>query len=108
MSLVAARVPPEPSNPPKVDTDDEYDEDEASGDEDDAGSLVDFIEEDKSGDEEDDASSTSSEPPQTKEEAIRRDLDGISALGALEELYLSFNDVADCGALARAAASRRF
>jgi Leucine-rich repeat (LRR) protein len=29
-----------------------------------------------------------------------RDLDGVSALEALEELYLAFNDVEDCAALA--------
>ena len=62
--------------------DDDDDDDESEG-EDEAGSLVDFIVDDEGeeGDDEaqsDDGSEACSEPPATKEEAIRRDLDGIS------------------------------
>lgn len=55
-------------------------EDVRSVDESDAGSLVDFVvdDEDEEEDDDDDASSVESEPPATKEEAIARDLDGIS------------------------------
>ena len=52
---------------------------ESEGEEsDDAGSLVDFVVEDD-GEECDDGSSVASEAPATREEALARDLDGISA-----------------------------
>lgn len=57
---------------------DDADEDSAS-DDDDAGSLVDFIvEDDGEEDVSEAASDAESEPPATREEALARELDGIS------------------------------
>ena len=63
--------------------DEEDEEEDEEEDDDDAGSLVDFIveddevEEEEEEDDDDDDESVDGAPPKTKEEAIRRDLDGI-------------------------------
>lgn len=71
-----------PSNKRKhpVIDEDEYDEDRSNDDDDEAGSLNDFI----ADDDVDGSESGESEGPQTEQEARARDLDGINASNILE------------------------
>ena len=59
--------------------DEDYSDENDSGEDDDAGSLVDFIvnDEGEEGASAGEESEAESEPPATKEDAIKRDLDGI-------------------------------
>jgi hypothetical protein len=84
MPKVAAPAPTPPPVAPRADDDDddddEYDDDADSGAGDSVGSLEDFIVDDEGEEgESDDGASVASEPPATREEALARDLDGISS-----------------------------
>lgn len=60
-----------------ADDESEYEDERSTDEDDDAGSLVDFIVNDEGEDAESEAGSEAASEPATKEEALKRDLDGI-------------------------------
>jgi hypothetical protein len=84
MAAVEVSAPPTPTYPPCDGDDEDYEDDQSTDADDDAGSLVDFIVDDESQKDgsEDDASVRSASPVNASE-AIKRELDDIDASNIL-------------------------